>query len=190
MTTSSPTYTQRGVSLAKGPALVLGAVLEAAGLYFLYKQHTFLPWSNFPSGHAPVPGKVFFGIFGANGWTGMFTAVCGGLLLFGAAQHHLAKAMSAIVGVALGAAFVISLLQGNVLGMAAANVWTKVGWAVCAAILLLNVWSPRRSRTRSVGSSGTPAAERPPLYPDPGSTRGAGDAAAPVGDASQRVTPD
>jgi hypothetical protein len=147
MATHSTTSTTKGVSLAKGPALVLGVILEAAGLYFLYKQHTFLPWSNFPNGHAPSTGHAFFGIFGVNGWTGMFTAVSGGVLLFGAAQHHLAKLMSLVVGAALGAAFVITLIQGNVLGMAAANFWTKIGWAVCAAILLVNVWMPRRTRT-------------------------------------------
>lgn len=151
-------YRRTDVSLAKGPALVLGTVLLAAGLYFLYKENTFLPWSNFPNGHAPVQGKVFFGIFGVNGWTGMFTAVCGGLVLFGTAQHHLAKLMSAIVGLALGAAFVIALIQGNVLGMAAANTWTKAGWAVCAVILLLNVAMPRRRRVREV-TTAAPAAE-------------------------------
>lgn len=158
--TTAPTtteYRRTDVSLAKGPALVLGSVLLAAGLYFLYKQNTFLPWSNFPNGHAPVSGTVFFGIFGVNGWTGMFTAVCGGLVLFGTAQHHLAKFMSGVVGLALGAAFVISLIQGNVLGMAAANTWTKVGWAVCAAILLLNVAMPRRRRMREVTTA--PVAE-------------------------------
>lgn len=183
MATTTPTYTHKGVSLAKGPALVIGAILEAAGLYFLYKQHTFLPWSNFPSGNVAAPGKVFFGVFGANGWTGMFTAVCGGVLLFGAAQHYLAKAMSLIVGVALGAAFVISLIQGNVLGMAAANVWTKVGWAVCAAILLLNVLSPRRARTTTVAPSG-PATERTRV--DPAATSRGDDREMTANDGSER----
>jgi hypothetical protein len=150
-TTSSPlptrTRTEKGVSLARGPALILGTILEVAGLYFLYKQHGFPPLSNFPNGSAPVQGKVFFGIFGVNGWTGLFTAAAGGLLLFGAAQHLLAKTMSLIVGVALGAAAVIAVISGNVLGLAAANNWTKLGWAVCAVILLFNTLIPRRTRT-------------------------------------------
>ena len=140
------THTEKGLSLARGPALILGTILLAAGLYFLYKQHRFLPFSNFPNGSAPVDGKVLFGIFGANGWTGMLTAVGGGLLLFGAAQHLLAKTMSLIVGAALGAAAVIAVISGNVLGMAAANSWTKLGWAIAAAILLLNTLVPRRRR--------------------------------------------
>ncbi|MBV9817772.1 MAG: hypothetical protein JOZ07_05415 [Solirubrobacterales bacterium] len=137
---------EKGPGLARGPAFLLGTILDAAGLYFLYKQHHFLPFSNFPNGSAPVEGKVFFGIFGVNGWTGMLTAVAGGVLLFGAAQHFVAKTMSLIVGIALGAAAVIAAISGNVLGMAAANTWTKVGWGGCAAILLFNVLVPRRRR--------------------------------------------
>jgi hypothetical protein len=147
MATNTETHTKKGVSLARGPALILGTILQVAGLYFLYKQHGFPKFSNFPNGNAPVPGKVFLGIFGANGWTGLFTAAAGGLLLFGAAQHLLAKTMSLIVGVALGAAAVIAVISGNVLGLAAANSWTKIGWAACGVILLFNTMVPRRTRT-------------------------------------------
>ena len=138
---------EKGMSLARGPALVLGTILLAFGLYFIYKQHTFLKFSNFPNGSAPVQGKVFLGIFGANGWTGMLTAIAGGLLLFGAAQHLLARTMSLLVGVALGAAAVIAFISHNVLGLAAANHWTELGWAIAAAILLFNSLIGRRRRT-------------------------------------------
>jgi hypothetical protein len=137
--------TEKGISLARGPALILGTILLAAGLYFLYKQHNFPKLSNFPNGDAPVDGKVF-GIFGANGWTGMLTAIAGGLLLFGAAQHLVAKTMSLIVGIGLGAAAVIAAISGDVLGLAAANGWTEIAWGACAAILLFNVFVPRRRR--------------------------------------------
>ena len=141
------TRTEKGMSLARGPALILGTILLAAGLYFLYKQHDFPTFSaNFPNGDVTVYGKVF-GIFRANGWTGMLTAVAGGLLLFGAAQHLLAKTMSLIVGAALGAAAVIGAINGNVLGMAAANAWTEIAWGAAAAILLFNTIIPRRRRT-------------------------------------------
>jgi hypothetical protein len=146
--------TEKGISLARGPALILGTILLAAGLYFLYKQHVFPKFANFPNGKAPVGGKVFFGIFGANGWTGMLTAVGGGLLLFGAAQHLLAKTMSLIVGVALGAAAIIALASGDVLGLAAANGWTEIGWGIVAAILLFNTVIPRRRRTVATGYAG------------------------------------
>jgi hypothetical protein len=155
------TRTEKGVSLARGPALILGTILLAAGLYFLYKQHSFPKFSNFPNGDAPVDGKVF-GIFGANGWTGMLTAVAGGLLLFGAAQHLLAKTMSLIVGVTLGAAAVIAAVSGNVLGLAAANGWTEIAWGAAAAILLFNTLVPRRRKTVAAA----PVAGREDRYPD------------------------
>jgi hypothetical protein len=141
------TRTEKGISLARGPALILGTILSAVGLYLLYKARTFPPFSNFPNGSVIKDGDFIFGLFGANGWTAMLTAVAGSLLLFGAAQHLLAKTMSLIVGIALGAAAVIALISGNVLGMAAANGWTKLGWAACAAILLFNTLVPRRRRT-------------------------------------------
>ncbi len=154
MGNANETRTEKGLSLSRGPALALGTILLAAGLYFIYKQHTFLKFSNFPDGSAPVTGKVLFGIFGANGWTGMLTAAGGGLLLFGAAQHLLAKTMSLIVGIALGAAAIIALVSSNVLGMAAANGWTEIGWGVAAAILLFNAIVPRRKRVVSDGAAG------------------------------------
>ena len=153
MPEATETRTEKGISLARGPALILGTILLAAGLYFLYKQHFFPKFSNFPNGKAPVEGKVF-GIFGANGWTGMLTAVAGGLLLFGAAQHLLAKTMSLIVGVALAAAAIIALASGDVLGLAAANGWTELAWGVAAAILLFNTVIPRRRTTVATGYAG------------------------------------
>src|SRR6185312_656715 len=160
--TDAPTATrvEKGMSLARGPALILGTILLAVGLYLLYKARTFPPFSNFPNGDVAKDGDFLFGIFGANGWTAMLTAVGGGLLLFGAAQHLLAKTMSLIVGVALGAAAVIALVSGNVLGMAAANGWTKLGWAACAVILLFNTLVPRRRRTVEV-PDGTVARDAP-----------------------------
>lgn len=148
MARENATHTEKGAGLARGPALVLGTILLAAGLYMLYKQNEFPPLSQFPDGSAPPDGEVFFGIFGANGWTGMVTAVAGGLLLFGAAQHLLAKTMSLIVGLALAACAIIALISGDgVLGLAAANGATELGWAIAAAILLANTLLPRRKKT-------------------------------------------
>jgi lysylphosphatidylglycerol synthetase-like protein (DUF2156 family) len=158
------THTEKGISLARGPALILGTILLVAGLYLIYKQHTFPKFSNLPNGHVSDP-KVFLGIFGANGWTGMLTAVAGGLLLFGAAQHLLARTMSLIVGIALAIAAVIALISGNVLGMAAANVWTEILWGGSAAILLFNSAMPRRKKT--VVDERAPVQERPRSEPVP-----------------------
>ena len=172
---STTTRTEKGISLAKGPALILGTILTAVGLYLLYKARTFPPFSNFPNGDVTKDGDFLFGLFGANGWTAMLTAVGGALLLFGAAQHLLAKTMSLIVGIAFGAAAVIALISGNVLGMAAANGWTKLGWGACAVILLFNTLVPRRRRTVVVadpaGERDAPVAyDRRPVATDGGAT--------------------
>jgi len=160
--TTDDTRTEKGISLARGPALMLGVVLLAAGLYFVIRAHYFPKLSGFPNGHAQSDTKVF-GVFGANGWTGMLTAIAGGLLLFGAAQHLLAKAMSLIVAVALAAAAIIALIHGNVLGLAAANGWTELGWGIVAAILLFNTLAPRRRRT--VATVAVVARPRPAATP-------------------------
>jgi lysylphosphatidylglycerol synthetase-like protein (DUF2156 family) len=179
MSDESRTHTEKGISLARGPALIVGTILLVAGLYALYKQHTFPKFSQFPDGNVTDP-KVFLGIFGANGWTGMFTAVAGGLLLFGAAQHLLAKTMSLIVGIALAIAAVIALISGNVLGMAAANVWTEILWGGAAAILLFNSAIPRRKKT--IVDEREPVQERPRSDSALGRDRnGAGAIEEPVG---------
>jgi hypothetical protein len=174
---TTTTRTEKGISLARGPALILGTILVVVGLYLLYKAHTFPKFSNLPNGTAPRDGKFLFGLFAANGWTVMLTAAGGALLLFGAAQHLLAKTMSLIVGVALGAAAVIALASGNVLGMASANGWTELGWGASAVILLFNTLIPRRRRTVEVvepAGRGT-VAERGPVATE---TRRDGDATA------------
>jgi len=135
----------KGVSLARGPALILGTVLLVAGLYFLYRIHTFPKLSQFPSGRATVDGKAFLGIFGVNGWSGELTAAAGGALLFGAAQHLLAKTMSLIVGVVFAVVAIIALVHHHsALGLFAANIWTIILWGGSAVYLLINTLLPRR----------------------------------------------
>lgn len=135
----------RGVGLARGPALLLGTLLAAAGL-ILFLEAGDTPTGAFPDG--TVQGTELIGIE-TNGWTAWFTTAAGVLLLFGAAQHLLAKFMSGLVGLALAACAVIALVDGDdVLGLAAANGWTALGWAIPAALLLLNVFAPRTRRRR------------------------------------------
>ncbi|MBA2347940.1 MAG: hypothetical protein H0V81_06550 [Solirubrobacterales bacterium] len=126
--------------LARGPALILGAILAGFGLVlFLTAGDT--PTGGFPDG--TVQGEKFLG-FETNGWTAFFTTTAGALLLFGAAQHLLAKTMSLLVGLALGACSVIALVDGDdVLGLAAANGPTKLGWGIAAVVLLVNAVLPR-----------------------------------------------
>jgi hypothetical protein len=147
---------EHGPSLAKGPALIAGSLLVAFGLAALLKNNDFPSFSaSFPD--AEPQGTNFLG-FEVNGWTAFFCITGGALLLFGAAQHHLAKMMSLIVGLALGACAVIAVIDGqDVLGLAAANFWTKVGWAIAAAVLLLNSLMPRRRRERVVADDAVAA---------------------------------
>lgn len=138
---------EHGASLAKGPALLVGSILVAFGLTGLLKDATFPDFSaSFPDG--TVQGTSWLGIE-VNGWTDFFAIAAGALLLFGAAQHHLAKAMSLIVGAALAACAVIAVIDGtDVLGLAAANTWTKLGFAVAGGAMLLNAMMPRTTRRR------------------------------------------
>jgi Domain of unknown function (DUF4383) len=140
---------EHGPSLAKGPALIAGSLLVAFGLAALLKNNDFPSFSSsFPDG--TVQGTNFLG-FEVNGWTAFFSITAGALLLFGAAQHHLAKMMSLLVGLALAACAVIAIIDGqDVLGLAAANFWTKLGFAVAGGVLLVNALMPRTSRRREV----------------------------------------
>src|SRR6476620_6487403 len=102
---------EHGPSLAKGPALIAGSLLTAFGLCALLKNNDFPSFSaSFPD--AEQQGTNFLG-FEANGWTAFFCITAGALLLFGAAQHPLAKMMSLIVGLALGACAVIAAIDGQ-----------------------------------------------------------------------------
>jgi hypothetical protein len=140
-----PTHTNdRGASLARGPAYVIGTILAAFGL-ILFLQLASREFSfgtgGFPD--ADVKSSDEFLGFEANAWTAWITTAAGVLLLFGAAQHALAKTFSLVVGLALGAAALIGFIDGDVLGLAAANIPTELGWGIAAVILILNVLAPR-----------------------------------------------
>ncbi len=162
---SNSTTTDDGPGLARGPALILGAILAAFGL-ILFLKNGATPTDAFPDG--TQQGDRFLG-FETNGWTAWFTVTAGVLLLFGAAQHLLAKTMSLLVGLALGACAVIALIDGqDVLGLAAANGWTELGWAIAAVLLLVNTLIPRvrhknddHARDRTVRTDGQRRAPDP-----------------------------
>lgn len=146
------TETVRGRSLARGPAWIVGLVLSAAGLALFFRAPgTPLSFDGFPDGVAT--GDTFLG-FEANAWTAWLTTAAGILVLIGAAQHLLARTFSLIVGLALGAASVIALFDGDdVLGLAAANGWTALGWGVASAILLITALLPRVTHEREVATT-------------------------------------
>jgi membrane protein implicated in regulation of membrane protease activity len=134
---------KKGVSLAKGPVALLGAVMLAYGIIaFLLGGTSFS--SSPPSGD--VTGDTFLSIEG-NGWTNVLWAAGGALLLFGSPFHWGAKTIALIVGLALGAASVISMFDGwdagDVLGIFATNSWTTLALGAASAYLLLTALLPR-----------------------------------------------
>lgn len=162
---------EHGPSLAKGPALVAGSILVAFGLVALLKNNDFPAFSaSFPDGE--VQGTNLLGIE-VNGWTAFFSIAAGALLLFGAAQHHLAKLMSLLVGLALAACAVIAVIDGqDVLGLAAANFWTKVGFAAAGGVLLVNALMPRTTRHREVATTAPVARRDDEVVEDDSAARG------------------
>lgn len=150
--THATTETVRGPSLARGPAWIVGLVLSIAGLALFFRAPgSPLSFDGFPD--ATASGDTFLG-FEANAWTAWLTTAAGVLVLIGAAQHLLARTLSLITGLVLGAAAVIALFDGDdVLGLAAANGWTALGWGVAAAILLITALLPRAKRTRTVDTT-------------------------------------
>jgi hypothetical protein len=139
-------HDDKGVSLAKGPVGILGIVLLAYGVLALI-----FGGNGFDA--EPVDGTVqgtsWLG-FEGNGWSNALTAGAGALLLFGSPTHWGAKSLSLIVGLVLGAASVIALVDGDdVFGIFAANGLTKLGWGVAASVLLLLALLPRVRRRRT-----------------------------------------
>jgi len=135
-----------GVSLAKGPVGLIGLALLAYGLTGLvFGGHSFTahPMSG------TVNGTKWLGLEG-NGWTNVLFAGAGLLLLLGSPLHWGAKSLALIVGLVLGAASVISLVDGDdVFGIFAANGLTSLVWGVAAAVLLVIALLPRVGRKRT-----------------------------------------
>ena len=134
------TRRDKGISLAKGPVGIVGIVLLAYGVLALIFGS-----SDFTTD--PVDGTVqgtkWLG-FEGNGWSNLLTAVAGALLLFGSPTHWGAKGLSLIVGLVLGAASVIAMVDGDdVFGIFAANGLTELAWGVSAAVLIVLALLPR-----------------------------------------------
>ena len=88
---------RRGISLAKGPVLIVGiASLVFGVLGFIFANHSF----TFDVPDGTVNGSTFLGIEG-NGWTWTLFAAAGLLLMLGSPIHWGAKSMAFIVGVAI-----------------------------------------------------------------------------------------
>jgi hypothetical protein len=133
----------RGVSLAKGPIALIGALLLAYGVTaFVMGGHSFA--LDFPSG--TVNGKTWLGLE-VNAWSSLLFAGAGVLLLISAPAHWAAKTMSLLVGLVLLAAAVIALYdKQDVLGIFAANGPIRLVWAIAGLLLVVLSLLPRVGR--------------------------------------------
>lgn len=143
---------EHGFSLAKGPVGLLGLAMIAYGvLAYLFGGTSF----DMSPVDGTVSGDTFLGIEG-NGWTNALWVAAGLLLVLGAPMHWGAKTMAIVVGLALGAASVISIFDGDdVFGIFAANGPTMLAWGAAATALLVLSLLPRvgggRKRDRHAG---------------------------------------
>lgn len=152
------------MSLARGPVLFTGTVLFPFGLLGLLVNAD-LPRDQFADG--TVGGESWLGIE-VNGWTNFFALAGGGLLLFAAGWHTLARAAALIVGGAAAACAVISLIDGeDVLGLAAADWATSLGFGVVAGVLLIAALLPRREAATQPDVVAAPEPETAVAEPEP-----------------------
>jgi hypothetical protein len=141
------TERRKGVSLAKGPVGIIGAILLAGGILGLIFGSTNFT-TDAPNGD--VTGGTWLGIEG-NGWTWLGFAGAGLILLISAPLHWGAKTMALIVGLVMAAACVIAIVDGNdVFGVAAANRATMVVFGAAGVALLVVAMLPRVGRRRDV----------------------------------------
>jgi hypothetical protein len=135
----------KGVSLAKGPVGIIGAVLLAGGILGLLFGSTDFTTSA-PDGD--VTGGTFLGIEG-NGWTWIGFAGAGLLLLISAPMHWGAKTTAMLVGLVMAVACVVAIVDGSdVFGVAATNNATKLVMGAAAVALLVLAMAPRVGRKR------------------------------------------
>jgi hypothetical protein len=132
--------TNKGVSLAKGPAGIVGIILLAFGVTaLLFGSHSFATHAI----HGTVNGKSWLG-FEVNGWSALLCAGTGAALIFAAPLHWGAKTISLIVALILGDAALLAFVdRHDALGIFAANHLTELGWAIAAGVLLVVALLPR-----------------------------------------------
>jgi hypothetical protein len=144
---------RKGLSLAKGPVLIVGIaslVFGVLGFIFANQSFTF----DVPDG--TVNGSTFLGVEG-NGWTWTLFAAAGLLLMLGSPIHWGAKSMAFIVGIVMIVGALIALSDGtDILGIVATNNSTKLIMGAMGAGLVLLAMMPRVGKRRG----GAPKATR------------------------------
>lgn len=131
----------KGVSLAKGPVLIVGLALLAFGILALIIGGATGFTAKPPSGM--VSGKTFIGLE-VNGWSSLLFIGAGALLVFGSPLHWGAKGMSILIGAALIAAAVLAFInKDSALGIFAANGLTELVWLAAGVLLLVLALLPR-----------------------------------------------
>jgi hypothetical protein len=155
----------KGISLAKGPVLIVGVALLAFGILALLiggaTSFTAKPLSGM------VSGKKFIGLE-VNGWSSLMFIASGAVLVFGSPLHWGAKLTSILVGIVLVAAAVLAYINDDsALGIFAANGLTELVWLAAGALLLVLALLPRvsggskdESRRRREGFSAERVVER------------------------------
>lgn len=134
------------MSLAKGPVGIIGAVLLAGGILGLLFGSTDFT-TNAPDGD--VTGGTWIGIEG-NGWTWLLFGGTGLVLLLSATMHWSAKTMAMAGGVVMAIACALAIVDGDVLGIFAANTWTMLAFGAAAVALLIVAMLPRVGRRKDV----------------------------------------
>jgi hypothetical protein len=146
---------ERSVSLTSGPVAVAGLLLFAYGITGLVFGGGGFDTEAFDG---TVVGETWLGIEGS-GWTNLLFAAAGALLLVGSPSHWMAKGIALVVGLALAAAAVIAVIDGeSVFGILAANGWTIVACGATSIVLLALSALPR---TRRPGRRGRTVAGPP-----------------------------
>lgn len=137
---ASTKNTNKGFSLAKGPAGIVGLVLLAFGVTaLLFGSHSFTTHAI----HGTVDGERWLG-FEVNGWSALLCAGAGAALVFAAPLHWGAKTVSLIVAIVLGEAALLAFADGHdAMGIFAAGHLTELGWAIAAGVLLVVALLPR-----------------------------------------------
>lgn len=134
-----------GISLAKGPAGILGLAMIVLGVASYLSGADSFSADPF---RGTVNGDTFLGLE-ANGWTSVLWAGSGALLLGAAPMHWGAKTMALTVAFVLGACALLWVADGSdALGIFAANAGTATAWAIAAGILLLVALLPRVGKRR------------------------------------------